>query len=591
MGIKNILNRVIYSNQGVSQFMMGLLSILVGVVAGFGAVILRAMIGFVHNLVFFNRLDIFYDANIHTAASSYGWLVIFVPVVGAIIVAWLVKTFAPEARGHGVPEVMDAIHFNDGKIRPIVAVIKSIASAVSIGTGGSVGREGPIVQIGSAFGSVRSKIISMPTRQRVILVAAGAAGGIAASFNTPIGGLAFGIELILVTVSASSLFSVALATVTATYIGRAFLGVTPSFYIPALMIPDFHLMPLGVLIVFIPFGILIGLLSVAFIYSVYWAEDVFNAIPGNYYTRHMLGMLCVGLLMYAMMTWTGDYYIQGVGYATIVDILRGILNHPLFLLFLVVMKMLATSLTLGSGASGGIFSPSLFLGAAFGSAFGCIMQYFFPGLGVDPIIFALAGMAGMIGGATGAVITAMVMVTEMTHDNNVILPIMVTVTVAYAVRKVISNESIYTMKLFRRGDILPEGLHSTRALVQRAQQVMNKDFKVISLDEFEANLSLFLDNKLENMYVVIEHDNKILGLLNCYEKESGPFDYRHYIDHRFHLYPMHTKLITIMKEMEQHREKYMIITHDHNKTNAENIIGIITDREIRKSHHQLISVI
>ena len=591
MTVKTLVDRIVYSDQGISQFMMGVFGILVGVIAGFGAVVFRAMIGFVHNLAFFNTINIFYDANVHTAPSNFGWLVIFVPVVGAVVVAWLVQTFAPEAKGHGVPEVMDAVHFQDGRIRPIVAVIKSIASAISIGTGGSVGREGPIVQIGSAFGSIVGNILSMPAKQRVILIAAGAAGGIAATFNTPIGGFAFGIELMLITINAASLFPMALATVTATYIGRAFLGVTPSFYIPALMVPNFHLMPLGVLIVFIPFGLLIGLLSVIFIHAIYWTEDLFDAMPGNYYTRHMFGMLCVGLLMYAMMYWSGDYYIQGVGYATIVDILRGILDHPWFLLLLVVTKLLSTSLTLGSGASGGVFSPSLFLGAACGAAFGCVLQHIFPGLGVDPIIFALAGMAGMIGGATGAVMTAMVMVIEMTHDNNVILPIMVTVTMAYAVRKVISSQSIYTMKLFRRGDVIPEGLHSTGALVQRANEVMTKDFKIISLGEFEANLSLFLDQHLKGMYLIIEHENRILGLLHRYEKEASQFDYHHYIDNRFHFYPMHTKLITIMREMENHHEKYMIITRDHQNTGADNVIGIITADEIRKSHHQLISVV
>ena len=239
----------------VPQFGMGVLAILTGTIAGFGAVFFRMMIGFVHNLLFLGQINVFYDANIHTPAGPLGYLVILVPVAGAIVVTFLVKNFAPEARGHGVPEVMEAIYLKDGKIRPVVAVIKSLASAISIGSGGSVGREGPIVQIGSAFGSMLGQIVKMPVRQRNILIAAGAAGGIAATFNTPIGALAFGIELMLASVTAASLFPVAIATVTATYIGRIFLGTTPSFYIPELTIPTFHLMPLRELAIFIPFGL------------------------------------------------------------------------------------------------------------------------------------------------------------------------------------------------------------------------------------------------------------------------------------------------------------------------------------------------
>ncbi|MGO8753120.1 MAG: chloride channel protein [Thermoguttaceae bacterium] len=165
---------------------------------------------------------------------------IFVPVLGAAGVAFLVGKFAPEAKGHGVPEVMDAIYYNNGIIRPVVALIKSLASALSIGSGGSIGREGPIIQIGASFGSTMGQIIRMPQRQRITLIAAGAGAGIAATFNTPIGGVLFAVEIILHEVSARTLIPLAIATATGTYVGRVSFGPYPSFVIPALELPYFH---------------------------------------------------------------------------------------------------------------------------------------------------------------------------------------------------------------------------------------------------------------------------------------------------------------------------------------------------------------
>src|SRR5215475_8640006 len=185
-------------HEPIGGLRMAGLAVTVGLVAGLGAVVFRALISLFHNLLFLGKFSLVFNANEHTGPfwlGGYEWLVIFVPVVGAVGVAWLVQNFAPEAKGHGVPEVMDAISFGGGIIRPVVAAVKSVASALSIGSGGSVGREGPIIQIGSAFGSTLGQIVSMPPRQRIVLVAAGAGAGIAATFDTPVGGVVFAIEL------------------------------------------------------------------------------------------------------------------------------------------------------------------------------------------------------------------------------------------------------------------------------------------------------------------------------------------------------------------------------------------------------------
>ena len=191
-----------------------------------------ALIGFVHNILFLGHASFVYDASVFTPPSPWGALVILVPVIGSLGVTAIVNTFAPEAKGHGVPEVMDAIFYQRGIIRPIVAVAKSAASALAIGSGAAIGREGPIIQIGSAMGSTLGQIIAMPMAQRITLVGAGAGAGIAATFNTPIGGVLFATELMLPEVSANTFLPVALATGTATIIGRLFFGSQPAFAVP-----------------------------------------------------------------------------------------------------------------------------------------------------------------------------------------------------------------------------------------------------------------------------------------------------------------------------------------------------------------------
>jgi CIC family chloride channel protein len=461
-----------------SLLLMSLLAVATGIIAGTGAWAFRMMIGLVHNVLFLGDPSFHYDANVHTPASPWGWGVILVPVAGSVVVAWLVKNFAPEAKGHGVPEVMDAIYYNEGRIRPRVAVVKSIASAISIGSGGSVGREGPIVQIGSAFGSTLGQIIRMPAGDRITLIAAGSGAGIAATFNAPLGGVAFALELLLVSISARTLLVVAVTSVVAILISHQLLGTHPSFYIPALEVPDFASFQPVALAQFLMLGGLMGVLSVVFIRGLYWMEDVFDAIPGNYYSRHALGMLCVGIMIYLLFRFTGQYYEEGVGYATVMDVLQGVLNDPWFLLLLLGLKLLATWLSLGSGASGGVFSPALFVGATGGALFGHLCHALIPGLQVSLPAFAIAGMAGMIAGSTGAVLTGIIMIMEMTQDHRVMLPLILTTAVAYAIRRALMEEDIYTMKLVARGHVVPVGFRRPSVAGVRVRDLMDRDMAV-----------------------------------------------------------------------------------------------------------------
>lgn len=575
----------------IPQFGMGVFGFFIGILAGFGAIIFRYMIALVHNFLFFGNFSFVYDSNVYTGPSSWGWLIIFIPVIGAVFVSFLITRFAPEARGSGIPEVMEAIYLKGGILRPIVIVVKSLAAAISIGSGGSAGREGPIVQIGSTFGSVLGQIIEMPVRQRNILIAAGAAGGIAATFNTPIGALAFGIELMLASVTAASLFPVAVATVTATYIGRTFLGSAPSFYVPEIVVPNFHLMPLSELAIFIPFGVVLGLCSVLFIRGLYWFDDAFQKIPGNYYTRHMLGMLLMGIMMYLIFYFTGHYYVEGVGYATITEILKGILTNPWFLLFLFFAKLLSTCLTLGSGAAGGVFSPSLFLGATLGSTFGLFMQHLFPGLPVDPVVFALAGMAGMVGSTTGAIMTGAIMVIEMTSDNNFVLPIIITATTTYAIRKLISHESIFTLKLARRGAIVPEGLQSAVMLSKHARDVMNRDFRIAMCAEIHVTPEeYFTELDKKESTIVVDEVGKIEGIFTFpfVQNNGEKDDARTYVNPHFLIVAPHAPFANVLRMMKTKGAAYAIVTSPFMSDNGENVVGVISEHDIFESNLQSI---
>src|SRR5665213_335133 len=272
---------------------LSLLALVLGVITGLGAVLFRDLIGLIHNLAFTGHAMIHYDANVFTAPAPWGTLVIVVPVLGAVGVTFLVTHFAPEAKGHGVPEVMDAIYYKGGVIRPVVALVKSLASAIAIGSGSSVGREGPIIQIGSALGSTLGQIIRMPAGQRIALVAAGAGAGIAATFNTPIGGVMFAIELMMPEVSVSTFLPVALATGAATFVGRWAFGDQPAFQVPALAPMAVDSNAIALLLLYAALGAITGAAAAGFIKGLRVAEDAFDRI-GSRYLRHILGLLLVG---------------------------------------------------------------------------------------------------------------------------------------------------------------------------------------------------------------------------------------------------------------------------------------------------------
>ncbi len=569
---------------------LSVLALIVGVVTGFGAIVFRDLIGFIHNAFFLGQFSVRYDANVFTPASPWGPLVILVPVVGALAVTFLITKFAPEARGHGVPEVMDAIYYNGGLIRPIVAVVKSVASAIAIGTGAAVGREGPIIQIGSALGSTLGQIVRMPAGQRIILVAAGAGAGIAATFNTPIGGVMFAIELMMPEVSVRTFLPVALATGTATFIGRFFFGPQPAFSVPQLTPINANISSALALCLYALLGALTGVAAAGFVRGLHVLEDLFEKIKGRY-LRHALGMLLVGILIYGLYQAFGHYYVEGVGYATVQAILLGQLSAAGLLLVLFFCKLLATSLSLGSGSSGGIFSPSLFMGATIGGAFAMLLSALPLPFTVDVPSFAMVGMGAMVGGGTGAVMTAIAMIFEMTRDYDIVLPMILAVALSVGVRRLLSRENIYTLKLFRRGHVIPKALHANMFLVRRAKEVMETDVVLAPTDmSFDAFLAR-PDNKGRMRHVAVTEGNRIYGVLRVntalrrtspHEAQSG-VTLRDIANRNFTIVREDDIVFDVIQRIWRKHASMTLVIRGSGIPRPENVVGMITKEHVADS--------
>lgn len=568
---------------------LSLIAVVVGAITGFGSILFRGLIGFIHNLLFFGNFSVFYDANVYTPASPWGAFVILIPVIGGMIVVFLVQTFAPEARGHGVPEVMDAIFYNEGRIRPVVAAVKSLASALSIGSGAAVGREGPIIQIGASLGSTLGQLIRMEVWQRITLVAAGAGAGIAATFNTPIGGVMFAIELMLPEVSVRTFLPVALATGTATFIGRLFLGLRPAFDIPATSAIAEHPATFYVLLLYALLGAAAGLAATSFIRSLHFMEATFERIR-NPYLRHAIGMVLVGTLIYGLLRFAGQYFVDGVGYAAIQDVLLGGLGAAPLLAVLFVCKLIATSLSLGSGSSGGIFSPSLFMGATLGGAFGALVHMIYPSPEISVTAFAIVGMAAMVGGGTGAAMTAVTMIFEMTRDYDIVMPLIIAVAVSIGVRRLLSRENIYTIKLVARRHFIPLALHANMFLVRHANEVMEKDILVLPAD---MGMDAFLrlpghDGKMR--HVVVTRGNAIFGVLRV---NTG---LRHGIEgahagvalgevalRHFTLAREEDTMFDVIGRMARKNALMVIVVRSKELPRAADVVGLITKEHIADS--------
>lgn len=533
--------------QPLTIFLAGL----VGVLAGYSSIFLSVMIHTVEKWTLRPCMDL-------AQTNPLGLVgLIIVPIIGLMIVSWYTRTHYPEAVGHGVPEVIKAIARKDGVIRPPVAIVKLLASGLCIGTGSSIGREGPVVQIGAAFGSSAGQIFQLSARNMKVLAAAGAAAGISATFHAPIAGVIFASEIILGNFAVESLSAIVIAAVLANVVqqNQGDHGFAPEFpHIDHNFDGAYHELPS-----YIALGLICGLMAVGFTKLLYWFEDESEYwIPKHWMRAIACGLLLgvVGTSYYLIYPQAPDQSVAvqndaershpipvlyGTGYAAISHTLHlenaqkltdteangkdtheetvrlsraGMWNHLIWLLPLVIVKPFLTSACLAGGGSGGVFAPSLFIGATTGAVIGLILNLAVPDWCDHPGAYALVGMGAVVAGTTHGTLSAIVVVYEMTDDYRIILPIMAAAGIAGLVARWVDPESIYEKKLSRRGESIARShdLHHIENVAVR--EVMIRKFPTV---QYTDNLMQIIKIARENPHIeslpVMNEDGSLHGII------------------------------------------------------------------------------
>ena len=496
--------------------MLVMTALVVGVGTGLGAVLFNTFIRWVTDFSF---------TTVPNLLPALGrWTLLIIPTIGGLIAGPLIFYFAREAKGHGVPEVMEAIALKGGRIRPIVVVIKAVASSLSIGTGGSVGREGPIVQIGAALGSTLAQVLHLSDDRIRNLVACGAAGGIAATFNAPIAGVIFALEVVLGELSIGHVGTIVISAVTANTVTRAISGSAYAFPVPQ----PYTINSLWEYGFYALLGVLAAVVATLFVRTLYGAEDVFAEQPLiPEWAQPAIGGLLLGALaliyplIFPSLQFQGIPQVFGGGYPPITAALSNnvLLGAAIVLIFL---KMAATNLTLGSGGSGGIFAPSLFMGAMLGVAFGIGLDSFFPGLNVQPGAYALVGMGAVFAGAAHAPITAVIMLFELTGDYRIVLPLMLTVIISTILsRSLLDNESIYTLKLTRRGIRLQSGRDVDILQAVTVEEAMTHKVDTVPTTMTLVELSEAFSRSRHHGFAVVDENERLWGIVTISDLERA----------------------------------------------------------------------
>jgi chloride channel protein, CIC family len=554
---------------GASYFLI--FSILVGIGAGFGAIFFRWLIQQFQDLFFVKGEDVL--------GFLGRYSIILIPALGGLIIGPLIHFLAREARGHGVPEVISSMVLHGGKIRLRVPFVKAIASSICIGSGGSVGREGPIIQIGSAIGSAIGQFFKLSEERTKTLVACGAAAGIAATFNAPLGGIFFALEVILQEYVLKNLSSVVLSSVTATVISRYFLGNSPAFQIPA-----FQLYGLSDIPFYFVLGALSALTAWVFIKALYKSEDLFNSLKIPEYFKPAIGGLMIGLIAL--------YFPQvlGVGY----EVIENSINQGIALgavIALVFLKIIATSVTLGSGGSGGIFAPSLFMGALLGEAFGKLITLFFPGILIPPGAFALVGMAAVFAGTSHAPISAILLLFEMTGNYKILPPLMISCVISVLLVRWMTRYSIYTLKLMRKGiDIDQFRVVDYMELITVSEAMISNVITVHQSDKVK-EVGLKIKSTNHRGFPVLDINGKLVGMVTrkdinvaLSKGESDTKVEKVMTSDIILCFPDENIKTALHKMAEKNVGRIPVVKRD----NLDHIIGLITRKSLMSAYNQVL---
>ena len=496
----DLLRRLHDGLRKTEHIYMVLVSVLIGLLGGLGAVGFRMFIEVV-NKVAWHKAEYTLD---YISALPIWWKIL-APSAGGAIVGLIIWRFASEVSGHGVPEVMEAVALRGGRIRPRVVLAKLVASGICIGSGGSVGREGPIVQIGSALGSAIGQWLRIDRERLRTLVGCGAAAGIAATFNAPIAGALFAVEIILGDFGVAQFSPIVISSVVGTVVSQHYLGDFPAFVLPAYSMEHPY-----ELFAYAGLGILAGLVALGFVRTLYASEDLFEKFRVVPPIRALLGGAAIGVIG----IWLP--HVFGVGYEAINEALNGTLVWQLMLL-LVVAKVIAVAITIGSGGSGGIFAPSLFIGAMLGGAVGTVVHRVWPESTASPGAYALVGMGAVVAAGTHAPITAIVMIFELTGEYKIILPLMITCIIATLLATRLQAGSIYTLKLLRRGVDIHGGRAVNVLQDVPATEVMRSEMTTVApFDSLGYLITVFMDHPGETLFVV-DSRKRLVGTVTAGE--------------------------------------------------------------------------
>lgn len=479
------------------------LAVLIGVCISIIAKLLVYLINLFTNLSFHNRFSF---AHSSPATNDYGIWVIVVPVIGGIIVGLMALYGSKAIRGHGIPEAMEQILTNKSRIKPSITFLKPVSSAVSIGTGGPFGAEGPIIATGGAFGSTLGQLLKISHYERKVLLAAGATAGMSAIFGSPIAGIFLAIELLLFEFSPRSIIPVALACITGAAGHHLLFESGPVFPMPVVAVPGNE-----ALAVYSGIGIVIGLVAALITKIVYWIEDGFEKLPVHWMWWPAIGGLAVGIVGYfAPKT-------LGVGYDNITDLLSGKMVFQV-VLSLCIFKFISWAIALGSGTSGGTLAPLLTIGGAAGILLGNAAISLFPDAGVSISLAALIGMSAMFAGASRALLTSIVFAIESTGQANALLPLLAACIASYLVSFFLMENTIMTEKIARRGVKTPDIYEPDILDKLSVQQFVEEEGMVLSANTTIGEVRNWLrKNKSEhrNYFIIVHDDGSFRGIVSA----------------------------------------------------------------------------
>jgi H+/Cl- antiporter ClcA len=479
-------------------------ALLIGFVGGLVAQGLLELIYLFTNIFFFGRAS-FEITN--PAYNHLGLWVILIPPIGGLLVGIMVHFWEPTLKGHGIPEAMEAVLFGHSRMRVRVALLKPLATALAIGTGGPFGAEGPIIQTGAAVGSLFGQAVGLTPYYRRVLLAAGAAAGMAATFTAPLAGILVAIELLLFELRARSFIPVALAAAVATGVRIHFVG-----WVPLFPMASYKLTGMDELWLFGLMGILMGAVGLAMIRALAWLEDFFDDLPikGALIWSPAIGALILGVIGYF------SPQVFGTGYDTIRDMLNNRLTTG-SLLGISVAKFWALVISLGSGTTGGVFAPSLIVGGGIGATFAIGLQHIFPHVVSNPAFYALVAMAAVFGGIARAPFTSIVFLFELSHNPNALLPLIVCVMVSDGFVRLFSRDSIMTGKLVKRGLIILQDYSVPVLMRARIDQIMQKQFRVLDADEELRTVLTTLAAGSVGLIPVVEKDGSLVGIVEAHD--------------------------------------------------------------------------